>query len=146
LTQRGIKMSVLEPSKLADEYAYVVIGAAIEVHRILGTGHLEAIYEEALCKELCLRNIPFIRQKPFAVQYKGVMIGQSKVDLIVGDCLVVELKTADSISQVHVSQVLSYLKITGYHLGLLLNFHSGIMKNGIKRVVLAQPGAPSSAT
>lgn len=119
-----------------EECAFKVIGAAIEVHRALGPGFLEAVYEEALCYELELRNISFLRQHPIAVQYKGRLIGEGRIDILVENCLIVELKAVDDLIGVHTSQVISYLKATGLHLGLLINFKVQVLRSGgIKRVV-----------
>ena len=131
-------MTRKEPDIVVDELAYEVIGAAIEVHRILGPGHLESMYEEAMCVELCLQKIPFVRQKTIAVNYKEQKIGESRLNLIVGDLLVVELKAIESVLPVHHAQLLSYLKITGFELGLLINFNVPVLKSGIKRIVLTK--------
>ncbi|MBI1280016.1 MAG: GxxExxY protein [Anaerolineaceae bacterium] len=119
-----------------EECAFKVIGAAIEVHRALGPGFLEAVYEEALCYELELRNISFLRQHPIAIQYKGRLIGEGRIDILVEDCLIVELKAVDDLIGIHIAQVISYLKATQLHLGLLINFKVQVLKSGgIKRVV-----------
>lgn len=116
--------------------AYTVIGAAIEVHRELGAGYNEALYEEALCYELEIRGIPFLRQHPIAVQYKGRAVGEGRIDILVANCLIVELKAVDDLVGIHTSQVISYLKATDLHLGLLINFKVQVLKNGgIKRIV-----------
>jgi GxxExxY protein len=117
-----------------------VIGAAIEVHRVLGPGLLESIYEEALCVELALAHIPFERQVPMKVHYKRHEIGAAKLDLLVGGQLVVELETVESIAPVHVAQLLSYLKINHLKLGLLLNFNVAELRHGIKRVINTRDG------
>jgi GxxExxY protein len=114
-----------------------VIGAAIEVHRKLGPGYLESVYEDALAIELYLRHIPFVRQAPVAVNYKGHLIGQGRIDIVVADLLVVELKAVEKLSEVHVAQVISYLKATGLHLGLLINFNVPTLKQGLQRVVFS---------
>jgi len=119
-----------------DRRANAVIGAAIEVHRILGPGFLESVYEEALCAEFSERKIPFVRQYAFAIDYKGRKIGEGKVDILVDDCLVVELKAVDELAPIHVAQALSYLKATDLRLALLINFNGPVLKEGIKRVVL----------
>ena len=124
------------PGELVDRTANQVIGAAIEVHRHLGPGFLEKIYEDALCVELTLRGIRFVRQPVVPIQYKGVDIGDDRLDLLVEDDLVVELKAVDSLANIHTAVVLSYLKATGKRLGLLMNFHEVVLKDGIKRVVL----------
>lgn len=119
-----------------DAVARTVIGAAIEVHRSLGPGFLEAVYEEALCIELELQGIRFTRQAVVEVGYKGRKIGEGRLDLLVEGCLVVELKSVDVLGPLHTAQVLSYLKATGHHLALLINFNAVLLKQGgIKRVV-----------
>jgi GxxExxY protein len=124
-----------EPDKKADELARAVIGAAIEVHRTLGPGFLESVYEEALCIELELRGIPFQRQVPVAVDYKGRRAGESRLDLLVGEMLVVELKAVEQVAPIHRAIVISYLKTTKLELALLINFHVPILKNGIERII-----------
>jgi len=126
-----------EPSEEIDRFAHRVIGAAIEVHRVLGPGYLESVYEEALCLELEARGIPFARQHPVGVDYKGRMVGEAKLDLLVGGILVVELKAVDALGPIHTAQVLSYLKATGHELGLLINFNTLLLQKGIKRVILS---------
>jgi GxxExxY protein len=126
-----------EPGQKLDELARAVIGAAIEVHRVLGPGLLEAVYEEALCIELELRGIPFVRQPAMIVEYKGKKVGEGKADLLVGEALIVELKAVDALADIHLAQVISYLKVSGKHLGLLINFNVSILKEGIKRIVLS---------
>jgi GxxExxY protein len=115
----------------------LVIGAALEVHRSLGPGFLESVYEEALCIELGLREIAFQRQVPVAVEYKGHAVGEGRLDLLVAGRLVVELKAVESILPVHQAQVISYLKATGHQLGLLINFNVPVLKSGIKRIILS---------
>jgi GxxExxY protein len=114
-----------------------VIGAAIEVHRHLGPGLLESAYEECLCQELKLRNIPFKRQVPLPVNYKGVQLDCGyRLDLLVNDELVVELKALDQLLPIHEAQVITYLRLGGWKVGLLLNFSLPTLKQGIKRLVL----------
>ncbi len=114
-----------------------IIGAALEVHRQLGPGLLESAYEECLAYELSLRNIPFERQKPVPVVYKGVQLDCGfRLDLLVGDLVVVELKAVDALMPIHQAQVLTYLKLTGCKLGLLINFNVLRLREGIKRMVL----------
>ncbi len=132
-----------EPDKVIDEMAHAVIGAAIEVHRVLGPGYLESVYEEALAMELKLRGIAFERQKPLAVDYKGKVVGEGRTDLFIDKCLVVELKTVETLYPIHTAQVLSYLKTLRLPLGILINFNVPILKEGIKRIVLSDSlGAP----
>ena len=114
-----------------------IIGAPIEVHRNLGPGLLESAYEICLCKELALRGIEFRRQVPLPVQYKGVRLDAGyRVDILVADKIVLELKCVDTITDLHRAQLLTYLKLGGKRVGLILNFHSTTMKDGIARMVL----------
>lgn len=123
------------PSPELDQLARSVIGAALEVHRLLGPGYLETVYEEALCAELDIRGIPFARQQSITVNYKGRRIGEGRVDLLVNDLLIVELKAVEALAPVHTAQVLSYLKATGCRLGLLINFNVALLKDGVKRII-----------
>ena len=112
-----------------------VIGLAFEVHRTLGPGLLESIYELALCRELADANIKFARQKEIQVRYKGQLLGVGfRVDVLVQSSLVVELKAVDKLTNLHTAQLISYLKILGLKRGLLLNFNSAPLKQGIRRV------------
>jgi GxxExxY protein len=113
-----------------------IIGAAIEVHRHLGPGLLESAYEECLCEELSLRKIPFRRQIVLPVTYKSKKLDIGyRLDLLVNDEVVVELKTVESILPIHEAQTLTYMRLGGWQVGLILNFHVTILKNGIKRLV-----------
>jgi len=114
-----------------------ILGAAIEVHRALGPGYLERVYEEALAVELSLRGIKFERQFPVSVVYKGHLCGEGRLDFLVEGVLILELKTVETLGDIHKAQVISYLKITGLDIGLLLNFQVPMMKDGIKRVILS---------
>lgn len=114
-----------------------VIGAAIEVHRVLGPGFLESVYQQALGVELHLRRIPFISQAVVAVNYKGAKVGESKLDFLVGNSLIVELKAVENLAPIHEAQVISYLKMTGHPLALLINFNVPLLKNGIRRIILS---------
>jgi GxxExxY protein len=118
-----------------EELANTIIGAAIEVHRMLGPGFLESIYERALCHELALREVAFERQKELIVRYKDLDIPGQRLDLLVGGRVIVDLKTVETFAPIHQAQILSYLKSTGLRLGLLINFKVQILKDGIKRVV-----------
>ena len=113
-----------------------VIQAAIEVHRLLGPGYLESIYGDALTHEFNLRDIPFEREKAIQVQYKGVIVGEHRLDFLVAGRVVVELKGVSRFHEAFRAQVISYLKATGLKVGLLLNFGMPTMKEGITRVVL----------
>ncbi len=111
-----------------------IIGAAIEVHKTIGPGLLEAMYEDCLCIELERRAIPFERQKGIDIEYKGVKLdSQYRLDLVVNNMVVVELKTVNELAPIHHAQVLSYLKLTGMKVGLLINFNVSVLKDGIKR-------------
>ena len=114
-----------------------VIGAAIEVHRELGPGLLEAAYEECLARELVLRDIPFERQKPVPLTYKGSRVDVDfRLDFLVGGLVVVELKAVEAIQPIHEAQVITYLKLAQLQVALLINFNTRILKNGIHRLVL----------
>jgi GxxExxY protein len=127
----------IEPSKEVDELAHKVIGAAIEVHRTIGPGYGENIYEEALGVELDIQDIPFERQVKIAVEYKGHKVGEGRLDLLVAKILPVELKAVEALAPIHQAQLISYLKMTRLQLGLLINFNVPILKHGIKRVILS---------
>ena len=137
MNRQDAKSAKIEPNFRVDALARAVIGAAIEVHRILGPGYLESVYEEALALEFALRQIPFERQKPVSVIYKGHSVGASRLDFLVDGCLIVELKAVDALAPVHQAQVISYLKATGLHLGLLMNFNVSILKDGVRRMVVS---------
>lgn len=124
-----------EPNDELNRLTHEVIGAAIEVHRILGPGFLESIYEEALCVELNRRAIPFERQMPIPIVYKGVKIGEGRLDLLVLGKLILEIKTVETFAPIHSAQAISYLKATGHQLALLINFNATILKDGIKRII-----------
>jgi GxxExxY protein len=114
-----------------------VIGAAIEIHRTLGPGLLESAYEECFCYELQLRNINFERQKPLPVVFKEVSLDCGyRLDLLVMNALVVEIKAVETLLLIHEAQLLTYLKLGGWNIGLLINFNVPVLKNGIKRIVL----------
>ena len=114
-----------------------IIAAAIEVHRHLGPGLLESAYEECLCRELQLRNVPFHRQIPLPVDYKGVKLDCGyRIDLLVNDEVILELKAIEKILPVHEAQLLSYLRLLNKRLGLLINFCVPVLKEGIVRRVL----------
>ena len=126
-----------EPDLTTDDLAHAVIGAAIEVHRLLGPGFLEQVYEEALCVELRLRGLPFERQKAVKVDDKGALVGEGRIDLLVGGRLVVELKAVKALAPIDRAKVISYLRATRRHLGLLINFQVAVLKDGIQRVVVS---------
>ncbi len=112
-----------------------VIGAAIEVHRVLGRGFLESIYEMAMVEELRARHIEFERQVAIPILYRGKLIGEHCLDLLVAGEVVVELKAASGISDAHIAQTLSYMTAGAFQVGLILNFNVRVMRDGIRRVV-----------
>jgi len=113
-----------------------IIGCAIEVHRNLGPGLLESTYDEALCIEFDQSGINYQRQLPFPILYKGKTIGEYRLDLLVQDAVIVEIKSVNRIDSVFEAQVLTYLKATGKKVGLLINFNSRLLHEGIKRFIL----------
>ena len=125
-----------ESAQPVDPLTERVIGAAISVHRALGPGYLESLYEEALSIELFAIGVPFVRQAPMAVRYRDVEIGHGRMDLLVDETLIVELKAVDSLAPIHIAQLLSYLRATGLRMGLLINFNVPVLKHGIRRVSL----------
>ncbi len=118
-----------------EELARRVIGAAIEVHRILGPGFLESVYRKALCHELSLQGIPFEYEKELLVPYKDIQIPGQRYDILVVGRILLELKTVEAIAPIHQAQLLSYLKATGLRLGFVINFKVLVLKDGIKRLV-----------
>ncbi len=121
-----------------ESLVHTVIGAAIEVHKVLGPGYLESVYESALCIELEKRNIAFSRQHKVAVNYKGKEIGEGRLDLFVENKVIVELKTVDSLLPIHKAQVISYLKTTGAQIALLINFNTVVLTQGLQRIILTK--------
>jgi len=128
----------VEPDEGLNDLATRVVAAAFEVHKALGPGYAESVYEEALGVELKLAQIEFQRQAIIAVTYKGFSVGEGRLDLLVKGCLVVELKTVEVLSQVHFAQVVSYLRATRCVLGLLINFQVPQLRQGIRRVILSR--------
>jgi GxxExxY protein len=120
-----------------NQLSNAVIGSAIEVHRALGPGLLESTYEMCLCHEFMLRKIPFERQKAIPVSYKGVELDCGyRADLLIASRLLIEIKSVDAIAAIHEAQLLSYLKLGGWKVGLLINFNVELLKSGIRRRVL----------
>ncbi|MGH9862986.1 MAG: GxxExxY protein [Candidatus Acidiferrales bacterium] len=119
-----------------NELTHKIIGAAIEVHRLLGPGLLESAYEECLARELSLREVLFERQKPLPVVYKDVKLECGyRVDLLVASRVVVEIKAVDTLAPIHDAIVLTYLRFSGCRIALLINFNSAVLKDGIRRLV-----------
>jgi GxxExxY protein len=116
-----------------------VIGAAIEVHRILGPGLPESVYRNALSHELKLRQIEHKCEAPLPVVYKGIVVGHGKVDLLVHGRIVLELKTVESLGEVHRAQVIAYLQALHLALGYLINFNVAVLRDGLKRIINPHP-------
>ena len=128
---------ITKTAKSINELTERLIGCAIEVQRALGPGLLESTYEMCLCRELNLQKIPFLRQQPIPVLYKGVKLDCGyRADLIVDGRLLVEIKSIDQIVAIHDAQLLSYLKLSGLKVGLLINFNVRMLKDGIRRRVI----------
>lgn len=139
---------MLDGSRSLNDLTEAVIGAAIEVHRNLGPGLPEQAYEAALAQELSARSIPFVRQAVAAVHYKGVQISECRLDLLIHGVLVIELKAVEALTKLHEAQLNTYLRVTGCHLGLLINFNVLRLTLGIRRVANRLPPSdlPPSAT
>lgn len=121
---------------IENEISNKVIGCAIEVHKQLGPGLLESAYQECLYYELKQLGLSVRKEKPMPVIYKEVVLDHGyRIDLLVEDKVVVEIKTVEALNEVHTAQVLTYLKLGNYKLGLLLNFNVSVLKNGIKRLI-----------
>jgi len=119
-----------------NELTEAIIGAAMEVHRTLGPGLLESTYEMCLCRELVIRVIPFERQVPISVEYKGVKLDCGyRADIVVDATILLEIKAIDLLLPIHDAQLLSYLKLGGWKIGLLINFNVELLKNGLRRRV-----------
>jgi len=133
MDHRDTESTEMELNKITEQ----IIGAAIEVHKTLGPGLLESAYEECLCRELTLRDIPFERQRPLPVEYKGVKLDCGyRLDIVVADAVVIEIKACEAILPIHEGQLLTYLKLGGWKLGLLINFNVPVLKDGIRRRIL----------
>jgi GxxExxY protein len=123
--------------KTANDLTREIIASAMEVHRALGPGLLESAYQECLCGELTLRQISYDRQLPLKVEFKGIHLDCGyRLDLVVEKQVVLELKAVEAILPVHEAQLLTYLKLGGYQIGLLINFNVPLLKQGIRRKVL----------
>ena len=120
-----------------NEISRIVIGCAIEVHKQLGPGLLESAYQECLYYELTQAGLKVQKEKPMPIVYKEVKLDHGyRIDLLIEDSVVVEIKTVEVLNDVHTAQVLTYLKLGNYKLGLLLNFHVTLLKDGIKRLIM----------
>jgi len=119
-----------------NELTESIIGAAIEVHRTLGPGLLESAYVQCLCYELSQRHLPFQTEVTLPIQYKGIKLTcDYRLDMLVAEKIVVEVKAVEHILPVHEAQLLTYLRLSGYKVGLLINFNVPVLRNGIKRRV-----------
>ncbi len=122
---------------LYEDLSHELIGAAIEVHQQLGPGLLESVYQQCLCHEPKLKRIPFRAEVDLPAQYKGIKLDCGyRIDLVVDDKIILELKTVDQLSKIHEAQLMTYLKLSKKRLGFLLNFKVPVMKNGVKRMAL----------
>jgi len=127
----------MNESLIEEELTKKIIGAAIEVHRYWGPGLIESIYEKSLAVELDKQAIPFKRQLPLKLSYKDVILDEVfRLDLIIGDKVVVELKVVKEIAPIFEAQLLTYMRLTKCRVGLLMNFNVPVLKDGIKRLVL----------
>jgi GxxExxY protein len=122
---------------LYKQLSYAIIGAAMEVHRTLGPGFLEAVYQASLAHELSLRNIQFTQFQPLPVSYKGILVGNYEADFVVESTIILELKAALAFHPKHDAQTINYLAATGYQLALLLNFGAESLQH--KRLIRHQP-------
>lgn len=128
----------LEPTEQMElnQLSHKIIGAAIEVHRTLGPGLLESAYNECLAYELTNSGLFIEREKTLPLNYKGIILNQGyRIDIVVERRIVLELKTVEELTDVHHAQLITYLKLGNYPLGLLINFHSKILKDGLKRII-----------
>jgi GxxExxY protein len=130
-------------SKRAHAWSKAVIGAAIEAHRLKGPGLLESIYEKCLMREFELRGIPAVNQVTVPIEYKGMEFQESlRLDVFADRCLIVEIKAVEAGIPIHKTQLLSHRKLLDAPLGLLINFHELVLKNGIHRLILAGADQP----
>jgi GxxExxY protein len=114
-----------------------VIGAAIEIHKALGPGLLESAYEECLCHEFALRQLHFKRQQAIPLEYKGAKLDCGyRIDLLIEDLVILELKSVEKLLPIHEAQLLTYLKLTNFDVGLLINFNVPVLRDGIKRLII----------
>jgi len=139
MERRDAETQRSEPREEINQWTSSIIGAAIEVHRGLGPGFLESIYEEAMAVELALRGHLIRRQVRLPIEYKGTVVGEHRLDMLLEDEVVVELKAVEAIMPVHLAQLHSYLKAGAFEVGLLINFNVPILKNGIRRILLKTP-------
>lgn len=119
-----------------NEISKIIFESGLKIHRKLGVGLYEAVYEECLVYELKQRGLQIERQKDISIEYEGLLIERAfRVDLLIEDKVIIEIKAVPEINSYHTYQLLNYLRITGFKLGMLLNFHSLLFKDGVKRIV-----------
>jgi GxxExxY protein len=134
-TQRRHRENRMNPH--VNQLTHAIIGAAIEVHRSLGPGLLESSYHKCLLRELFVRGIPFEKERPLPLEYKGINLECGyRIDVVVAGLVVVEVKAVEALAPIHDAQLLTYLRIGGYKLGLLINFNVVVLKNGIHRRIM----------
>jgi len=130
----------------ADQLSHTVIGAAIEVHRFLGSGLIESLYERCLLRELALRRVSTTNQRIVRVEYKGLVFEEAlRFDVLADDCLLLELKSVQEVLPIHKAQLLSYMKLLNIPIGLLINFHEVRLVEGIHRLLLPASNQPPEA-
>jgi len=125
-----------EPDPELNRITNLIIGAAIEVHKRLGAGHLESVYENALAIEFEVRGIAAARQVPIEVYYRDRLVGAGRLDFLVEDRVIFDVNAVESLAPIHTAQMISYLRITKHKLALLINFNVKLLKDGIKRIAL----------
>ena len=124
-------------TKRENELATVVVDIAFSLHRALGPGLLESVYEKCFCYELTQKKIPFLRQQLVPIEYKGLLVEDGlRLDLLIDDQLIVELKAQENFHLIWEAQLLSYLKLTGNRIGYIVNFHVPLIKDGLKRLII----------
>lgn len=137
----------MEEKDRLDQMSRRIIGAAIEVHKALGPGPLESAYEVCLAYELRQRGFKVEQQEPLPVIYKDVRLDCGyRLDLVVEDSIILEIKAVEQLAPIHDAQLLSYLRLSGKKVGLLMNFHVRVLKNGLKRIVNEFPDSALSAS
>lgn len=137
MTQRNTENTFLPLTEREQWLGAEIIDMAISIHKSLGPGLLESVYEECFCYELDKRGLPFFRQQSFDIYYDNLVIQKGlRIDILVDDLIIIELKAQEVAHPIWSAQLLSYLKLTNKRLGYILNFHVPVMKNGIKRIIL----------
>ncbi|MBK9316701.1 MAG: GxxExxY protein [Acidobacteria bacterium] len=126
---------IKEPDNEVNQLATRIIGIAIDVHKTLGAGYMESIYENALSREFEKQGVPFLNQYPIEVVYKGFLVGEGRLDFLIDKKLILEIKAVSGLAPVHFTQLRSYLKAMDLQLGLLINFNEARLADGIRRVV-----------